>query len=94
MYVLNCIQDRGGGGAGGSWGGRGGFQGRKRNFEEMQAGGGEEDSEDENDEVKLHQEGWKDRYYSTKFHVPASDVKFRKTLVSFEEDVYKGVASA
>ena len=42
----------------------------------------EESEEEDNDEVKLGQDGWKDRYYSSKFHVPASDVKFRKTLVN------------
>ena len=53
-------------------------RGAKRTREQAE----QEDSEDENDEVKLHQDGWKDRYYSTKFHVPASDIQFRKTLVS------------
>ncbi|XP_075263280.1 5'-3' exoribonuclease 2-like isoform X1 [Convolutriloba macropyga] len=51
-------------------------RGAKRTREQAE----QEDSEDENDEVKLHQDGWKDRYYSTKFHVPASDIQFRKTL--------------
>ena len=38
------------------------------------------DSEAE-DEVRLWEDGWKDRYYNSKFSVPSKDEEFVRSLV-------------
>ncbi|KJE89457.1 5'-3' exoribonuclease 2 [Capsaspora owczarzaki ATCC 30864] len=48
------------------------------------ARGGDEDGEDggDNDEVRLWEQGWKERYYQNKFHVSADDNDFRSKLAA------------
>lgn len=68
-------QDRQNGGGNG-----GGGRGQKRSFDQMD----EESSEEEecNDEVRLWEDGFKDRYYESKFDVPKDDVAFRLMVSS------------
>lgn len=40
----------------------------------------ERNDDDEEDEVRLWEDGWKDRYYSAKFKVDAGDAEFKRTL--------------
>ena len=51
-----------------------GFGGQKRNISEL-----DDESEDEEppDEVRLYEDGFKDRYYESKFEVDSSDQDFR-----------------
>ena len=37
---------------------------------------------DAEDEVRLYEDGWKDRYFRTKFDVSADDVDFRRKIVT------------
>lgn len=52
----------------------GGGRGVKRSFDDV-----DESSEEEepNDEVRLWEDGFKDRYYESKFDVPKDDIAFR-----------------
>jgi 5'-3' exoribonuclease 2 len=52
-------------------------QGVKRKSDVMEA---EDDEAEPNDEVKLWEDGWKDRYYQSKFGVGPEDLKFRHTV--------------
>lgn len=38
------------------------------------------DSEDESDEIKLWEAGWKNRYYQIKFNISESDIEFRRKV--------------
>jgi len=42
-----------------------------------------DDTEEVPDEVRLHEPGWKDRYYRTKFHLLPEDVEAKKAYVLF-----------
>lgn len=39
------------------------------------------DEEETTDEIRLYEEGWKERYYRAKFHVEESDTELRKNVV-------------
>uniref|UniRef100_A0A8D8TWE9 5'-3' exoribonuclease n=1 Tax=Cacopsylla melanoneura TaxID=428564 RepID=A0A8D8TWE9_9HEMI len=58
--------------------GQGGGRGTKRNFDQMKAESSDE--EEDNDEVRLWEDGFKDRYYESKFDVPKTDVPFRRMV--------------
>lgn len=51
-------------------------KGVKRKAEEID----EDEEMDKQDEVKLWEDGWRDRYYQSKFGVAPGDEKFRKTV--------------
>ncbi|PIK55846.1 putative 5'-3' exoribonuclease 2 isoform X1 [Apostichopus japonicus] len=51
-------------------------RGEKRKAEEID----EDEENDKKDEVKLWEDGWRDRYYQSKFGVAPGDEKFRKTV--------------
>jgi len=51
-------------------------QGNKRKAEEM-----EEAEKEPDDNVRLWEDGWKDRYYTNKFDIDSSDVAFRQNVV-------------
>ncbi|KAJ3154609.1 5'-3' exoribonuclease 2 [Geranomyces variabilis] len=40
------------------------------------------EEEEEFDDVRLHESGWKQRYYQTKFRVEATDINFRRGVVT------------
>ena len=42
--------------------------------------GKDEESEEETDEIRLWEAGWKDRYYREKFQVPEGDQEFRRKV--------------
>lgn len=42
----------------------------------------EEIDEDANDQVRLWEDGWKERYYKVKFDVENEDIDFRRKVVS------------
>lgn len=54
-------------------------QGRKRKHDEIED---EEEEEENNDEIRLWEEGWKERYYQAKFEVSANNLAFRYEVVS------------
>ncbi|KAF2353554.1 putative 5-3 exonuclease [Trinorchestia longiramus] len=65
-------------GRGGWRGGGGGGRGQKRPADDMDS-----DSEEEpNDEVRLYEEGFKDRYYESKFEVTPDDLAFRELVAN------------
>ncbi|KAL3873789.1 hypothetical protein ACJMK2_036874, partial [Sinanodonta woodiana] len=49
--------------------------GQKRGHEEVE-------EEEPQDDVKLWEDGWKDRYYKSKFDVDSDDIEFRHTVAS------------
>ncbi|KAK2152260.1 hypothetical protein LSH36_334g06001 [Paralvinella palmiformis] len=51
-------------------------QGQKRKHED------DEEEAEPNDEVKLWEDGWKDRYYESKFAVGSEDIAFRQTVAN------------
>ncbi len=53
-------------------------QSRKSKHEEI-----EEEEEENNDEIRLWEEGWKERYYQAKFEVSANNLAFRYEVVSY-----------
>lgn len=55
---------------------------RKRTHDESEQGGEEEEEEDPqaNDEVRLWEAGFKDRYYESKFDVDSSNLQFRTSV--------------
>jgi 5'-3' exoribonuclease 2 len=55
----------------------GNSRGVKRKSDVMEA---EEDESEAKDEVKLWEDGWKDRYYQSKFGVGSEDIKFRHNV--------------
>ncbi|KAL1460610.1 hypothetical protein WDU94_012582 [Cyamophila willieti] len=59
--------------------GQGGGRGTKRSFDEMNQQA-ESSEEEDNDEVRLWEDGFKDRYYESKFDVPKHDVAFRRMV--------------
>ncbi|XP_011451785.3 5'-3' exoribonuclease 2 [Magallana gigas] len=56
-------------------------RGEKRKAEDQSKPNDEEDEEPA-DEVRLWEDGWKDRYYSSKFGVDGSDQEFRRTVAN------------
>ncbi|CAL1532127.1 unnamed protein product [Lymnaea stagnalis] len=56
--------------------------GDKRKAEEQGGRGGQDSDEEEEapDDVRLWEDGWKDRYYKSKFDVDADDQEFRYTV--------------
>ncbi|GFR62384.1 5'-3' exoribonuclease 2 [Elysia marginata] len=56
-------------------------RGQKRPAEEQGGRGKDEDSDEEpEDNVRLWEDGWKDRYYQSKFDVNAGDIEFRHNV--------------
>ncbi|XP_052699520.1 5'-3' exoribonuclease 2-like [Crassostrea angulata] len=57
-------------------------RGEKRKAEDQSKPNDEEEDEEPADEVRLWEDGWKDRYYSSKFGVDGSDQEFRRTVAN------------
>eukprot|EP00105_Crassostrea_gigas_P029751 XP_011451785.1 PREDICTED: 5'-3' exoribonuclease 2 [Crassostrea gigas] len=57
-------------------------RGEKRKAEDQSKPNDEEEEEEPADEVRLWEDGWKDRYYSSKFGVDGSDQEFRQTVAN------------
>ena len=63
----------------------------KRSFNQMSSGKGNEDDSDEEptDEIRLWEDGWKERYYQGKFEVSAHDSQFRhKVAAAYVEGTF------
>nr|XP_022333433.1 5'-3' exoribonuclease 2-like isoform X3 [Crassostrea virginica] len=57
-------------------------RGEKRKAEDQSKPADEEEEEEPADEVRLWEDGWKDRYYSSKFGVEGADAEFRQTVAN------------
>ncbi|BFZ12305.1 hypothetical protein BsWGS_15345 [Bradybaena similaris] len=60
--------------------GGGDQHGQKRRAEEQGGRGDSDEEEEAPDDVRLWEDGWKDRYYKSKFDVDVDDIEFRYTV--------------
>ena len=63
----------------GGWRGQGAGKGVKRSSEDLE---GEKSDEEPEDEVRLYEAGFKDRYYESKFEVTPKDMAFRELVAN------------